>query len=225
MKTLTQPADAARHTTIPALRRILALAVAPAIALAACSGEAPLTADPTTPAASAESTESTGTTTTIANASERGSPTPSDSTPAPASTKSPVKVTISDPILGHTITATSVIRNLAWPAGHPVAAANFEIIGVLVTVKAGARYSSSVAPSRLTLRLGNASVAPTGEFGNAYGRLLTTVLRDTSQTGLLVYKVDRGLHPLTLQWLRPAYQVSTTDKAIPALIIEGKLLD
>ena len=62
-----------------------------------------------------------------------------------------IKASIKDPDLGHTITADIVVRHFPWPAGQPVGAKQFEIVGVWVSLAAGSRYSASIEPSMLSL--------------------------------------------------------------------------
>lgn len=203
------------------LRRLGAtVAVAPLLVLAACSSEAPVTADPTreqTPA-------STGTTPPTTAATATPEATASTTTPGAAEpTKVPVKVTLKDSVLGHTITATQVVRNMPWPKGHPVASEAFEIVGVYATFTAGDRYSAELPPKYVTLKFGNSYARPTTEFGPIYAKPVKTAQRGETTRGWLVYKIDKGASPLGLMLHRPAYQVSTTDKAIKALVIQATL--
>ncbi|KRB47793.1 hypothetical protein ASD90_05640 [Terrabacter sp. Root181] len=191
--------------------------VAPVVALAACSGESPVTADPTapagtTPAATSSSTASTTTAPTTTAA-------PTSAAPAKYSTRT-IKAVIKDPQLGHTITALRVSRNLPFPKNQPVGAEAFEIVGVKVEFAAGSRYSASLDPKMLTLVAARPkqNVAPTAEFGKAYkADPLLTTKRDDRDRGWVFFKVDKGTtSTLRLAFNRPAYAVSTTDKNIPA---------
>jgi hypothetical protein len=216
MKTPT-PAHARPQTASGARLRRLAVVglAAPVLALAACSSEAPVTADPTasastgtTPPTSATSIESTSATTTA-----------TPTAPATFSTKD-LKVALKDPDLGHTITALKISRNLPFPPNQPVGAEAFEIVGVKVELKAGSRYSATLDPAMISLVATSPQqkVAATAEFGKTYHALpLSPAKRGTTERGWLFFKVDRGTTTyLRLQYDRPAYQVSTTDKNIKA---------
>lgn len=203
------------------LRRLGAtVAVAPLLVLGACSSEAPVTADPTrdqTPA-------STGTTPPTAAATPTPGTTETTTTPVVAQpTKIPVKVTLKDSALGHTITATQVVRNMRWPEGHPVASEAFEIVGVKVKFAAGDRYTAELPPKYVTLKFGNSYARPTSEFGADFAKPIKTADRGETRSGWLIYKIDKGASPLGLMFHRPAYQVSTTDKAIKPLVIQATL--
>ena len=149
---------------------------------------------------------------------------PTSTAPATPATTTParldkaVKAAIKDGTLGHVITATKLSRNLPWPAGNPVAAASFEIVGVQLTVAAGDRYSAEVTPAMFTLKPGAAApIAPTAEFGTSLGAPLATTKRAETKTGWLFFKVDRGSSgPLLLTFNRPAYTVKTTGQSIAA---------
>ncbi|KRF48697.1 hypothetical protein ASH01_03175 [Terrabacter sp. Soil811] len=191
--------------------------VAPVVALAACSGESPVTADPTAPAGTTPAATSTSTTSTTTAAPTTAAPT--TAAPVKYSTRT-VKAVIKDPQLGHTITAMRVSRGLPFPKNQPVGAEAFEIVGVKVEFAAGSRYSASLDPKMLTLIATNPkqNVAPTAEFGKAYkADPLLTTKRDERDRGWVFFKVDRGTTTaLRLAFNRPAYAVSTTDKNIPA---------
>jgi hypothetical protein len=213
MKT-SAPASA-RPSAAPGtrLRRLACVGlVAPVVALAACTGEAPVTADPTTPAGTTPVATST--------TSEVPTTTPSTtSTPPKASTRI-IKAVIKDPELGHTITALKVVRNLPFPKNQPVGAAAFEVVGVKVEFDAGSRYSAALEPSMLSLIAASPkqNVPITTEFGKAYkvDPLLTTK-RDDRDRGWVFFKVDKGTTSyLRLAFNRPAYEVTTTDKSIKA---------
>ena len=82
-----------------------------------------------------------------------------------------IAASITDPDLGHTIKADSVVRHFPWPAGQPVGAKQFEIVGVWVSVAAGSRYSASIEPSMLSLVAASPAqtVMPTAEFAKQWG--------------------------------------------------------
>jgi hypothetical protein len=193
--------------------------VAPLFVLAACSSEAPVTADPSreqTPASAGTTPPSTGT--------QTPETTGTTTTPVVAQpTKIPVKVTLKDPALGHKITATHVVRNMPWPAGHPVASEAFEIVGVSVKFEAGDRYTAELPPKYVTLKYGDSYARPTTEFGADFAKPIQTAERGETRAGWLIYKIDKGASPLGLMFHRPAYEVSTTDKAIKALVIQANL--
>ena len=216
MKTQT-PAPARPQTASGARLRRLAVVglAAPVLALAACSSEAPVTADPT-----AGSTAGTTPPTSSATSSASGSTEATTSTAPAQTTYVDTNAVIKDPTLGHVITATRVARNLTWPAGNPVASQEFEIVGVRVRVQAGDRYSASVDPSMLTLvaTSPNQTVSPTAEFSQRWQAApLTKVDRGGTGSGWVFFKVNRGTTTsLRLAFNRPAYQVSTTDKKIDA---------
>jgi hypothetical protein len=218
MKT-SAPATTRPSTASGARLRRLAVAglVAPVVALAACSGESPVTADPTAPAGTTPAATSTSTTSTTTAAPTTAAPT--TAAPAKYSTRT-VKAVIKDPQLGHTITAMRVSRGLPFPKNQPVGAEAFEIVGVKVEFAAGSRYSASLDPKMLTLiaTKPKQNVAPTAEFGKAYkADPLLTTKRDERDRGWVFFKVDKGTTTaLRLAFNRPAYAVSTTDKSIPA---------
>ncbi len=225
MKTLKPPTttDLSRtqrpvHTAAPrkpgaaAGRPVRHLAVAGVVlslaALGACSSDA----SNTSPSPSA----TPGATSPASSTSVPTSTAPSTTTPARVDKA--VKVEIKDGTLGHVITATKLSRNLPWPAGNPVAAASFEIVGVQMTVDAGDRYSAEVTPAMFTLKPGSAApIAPTAEFGTSLGAPLPTTKRAEKKTGWLFFKVDRGSSgALLLTFNRPAYTVKTTGTSIAA---------
>ena len=218
MKT-SAPATTRPSTASGARLRRLAVVglVAPVVALAACSGESPVTADPTAPAGTTPAATSTSTTSTTTAAPTTAAPT--TAAPVKYSTRT-VKAVIKDPQLGHTITAMRVSRGLPFPKNQPVGAEAFEIVGVKVEFAAGSRYSASLDPKMLTLIATNPkqNVAPTAEFGKAYkADPLLTTKRDERDRGWVFFKVDKGTTTaLRLAFNRPAYAVSTTDKNIPA---------
>jgi hypothetical protein len=224
MKTLTRRSDAPSTTSRTRLRQLCAVAlVVPALTLTACSGESPVTADPTAPATSAGGPATTTATTTAPTTeptTEKATPT----TPPPAaverSTYKNINAVIKDPDLGHTITATRLARNLKWPAGQPVGAEQFEIVGVRVRFEAGSRYSATLEPAMLSLVASNPmqTVAPTNEFKGLWqAKELTKADRDETTSGWVFFKVNRGTtSALQLAFNRPAYEVSTTDKNLPA---------
>jgi hypothetical protein len=199
------------------LRRLATVGlVAPVVALAACSGESPVTTDATAsaPASTSPATASTTTAPTTAAA-----PTTTQA-PAQRSVSSEVNASIKDPTLGHTLTARRVVRNFSWPAEQPVGAKQFEIVGVWVTMQAGSRFSASLDPSMLALVAAKPAqtVTPTTEFGKRWGATaLKPAKRAQTTAGWVFFKVDRGTSSaLRLAFNRPAYEVSTTDKKIPA---------
>jgi hypothetical protein len=226
MKTLTRPSDAPSTTTAPRLRQLWAAAlVVPALALAACSGGSAVTADPTAPA-TASSTAATSTSTapttapTTSPTTDKAAPT----TPPPAAADkvsyTKINAVIKDPDLGHTITATRIARHLRWPSGQPVGAEQFEIVGVRVRFEAGTRFSATLDPSMLSLIAANPkqTVPSTTEFKGLWNaKDLSRATREKWSSGWVFFKVNRGTtSALTLAYNRPAYQVSTTDKNIPA---------
>ena len=208
----TMHAAAPRTSGAPAGRPLRHLAVAGVVlsmaALGACSSDAPSTSP--SPAATA------GATSPASSTSVPTSTAPATTTPARVDKA--VKAAIKDGTLGHVITATKLSRNLPWPAGNPVAAASFEIVGVQLTVVAGDRYSAEVTPAMFTLKPGAAApIAPTAEFGTSLGAPLATTKRAETKTGWLFFKVDRGSSgPLLLTFNRPAYTVKTTGQSIAA---------
>ncbi|HET7801186.1 MAG TPA: hypothetical protein VFL38_12240, partial [Humibacillus xanthopallidus] len=219
---MTRSSDAPSTTSRTRLRQLCAVAlVVPALTLAACSGESAVTADPTAPATSTGAATTTATTTTT-TAPATGTATPT--TPPPAAVEKVsyknINAVITDPDLGHTITATRIARHLKWPAGQPVGAEQFEIVGVRVRFEAGTRYSATLDPSMLSLIAANPkqTVPSTTEFKGLWStKDLTTATREQWSSGWVFFKVNRGTtSALTLAFNRPAYQVSTTDKAINA---------
>lgn len=197
------------------LRPLRHLAVAGVVlslaALGACSSDA----SNTSPSASGAPTATSPATGTSVPTSAVAT------TTAPARAIKAVKVQIKDDVLGHVMTATKLSRNIPWPAGNPVAAASFEIVGVWLTVDAGDRYSADVKPSMFTLKPGAAApIRPTTEFGKSFGAPLDIAKRAQKKTGWLFFKVDRGSSgALQLTFNRPAYTVKTTGKAIKAAAI------
>ena len=225
MKT-SAPAPA-RPSTAPRaqLRRLAVVGlVAPVVALAACSGGSGATADATAQAATAPASTSTSSTTAA----------PSTATPSTTSTTSTtstggsivdrpvakkIAASIADPDLGHTIKAAIVVRHFPWPAGQPVGAKQFEIVGVWVSVAAGSRYSASVEPSMFSLVAASPAqtVRPTAEFAKQWGATpLKAAARSQKTAGWVFFKVNRGTtSALSLAFNRPPYKVSTTGKTIP----------
>ncbi len=216
MKTSAAAPTRPSTATSTRLRRLAVVGlVAPVVALAACSGESPVTADPTAPVGTTRATSTTSEPTETS-----APPTTTQDAPTDRSVSTAVTATIKDPDLGHTITARRVVRHFSWPSGQPVGAKQFEIVGVWVTLKAGTRYSASVDPSMLSLIAANPkqTVVPTTEFARRWGATpLKTAKRAQRTGGWVFFKVDRGTtSALSLAFNRPAYQVSTTDKNIGA---------
>ncbi|MBB2986890.1 hypothetical protein [Terracoccus luteus] len=196
-----------RPAARPALRRLAVVGAVASLALVgACSSDEP----GPTPSASGSVSSSTSATPTSS------APT---TTAAPKRTDKKITKEIKDPVLGHVITATTLSRNVPFPAGNPVGEDAFEIIGVQVTVKAGSRYSADVQPGMFTVRTASAAtqVKPTAEFGSRLGAPLVAAKRAETKTGWLFFKVDRGsTGAVTLTFNRPAYEVSTTGVDIKA---------
>lgn len=195
-------------TTAPTqrLRRLVAIgALAPLLAVSACSGDDPITAQ--TPAAASTGAPDTGST-----ASES-----TEATAAPTATTTPIKAVITDPEMGHIVTATKLVRNVPWPEGNPVGEASFEIVAVEVTWKAGTRYSADLRPWMLTLSTSKTPYAvTTTEFGALQGNPLVAVARTMERSGWVYFKVDRGSgSKVSLSLQRPEYKVSTTGKTLP----------
>lgn len=208
----TLPNALTRKPLAPArgpLRRVAAAGVVLSLAaLGACSSAASDTS-PTASAAPAGTKPAAGTSVPTSTAS---------TTTTPARVDKTVQAELKDDILGHVITATKLSRNIPWPAGNPVAAASFEIVGVQLTVAVGDRYSADVQPSMFTLKPGAAApITPTTEFGKTLGAPLDTAKRGEKKTGWLFFKVDRGSSgALQLSFNRPAYSVKTTGASIKA---------
>lgn len=200
------------------LRRLAIVGVlAPLLALAACSGDDPIS--PTGQSTTQDAATSTPAATDTA-------PVTSASAPLPGPTDRAVSVVLKDPVLGHTIKAVRLVRNVRWPAGHPVSEQSFEIVAVQVQVTAGSRYSADVQPSMITIGTGGPGYTrPTTEFGNLKGAPLATAKRGKTTKGWLYYKIPRGTGAkLILMFHRPAYKVSTTGKSIPAKVLTTALV-
>jgi hypothetical protein len=234
MKTMTPRSDAPAAPVRPRLRQLCAAAVVvPALALAACSGDpgASSASTQTTSGSAGSAASTTSATSAPATSTTTSVPTTSAAPatpPAPTKTALPVDKTrytdinavITDPDLGHTITATRLARQLTWPAGQPVGAQQFEIVGVRVRFQAGSRYSATLEPGMLALVAGSTTqtVAPTNEFaGRWQAAPLKTANRAMTTSGWVIFKINRGItSPLELRYNRPAYSVSTTGKSFPA---------
>ena len=221
MKT-SAPAPA-RPSTAPRaqLRRLAVVGlVAPVVALAACSGGSGATADATAQAATAPASTSTSSTTAPSTATpSTTSTTAADGSIVDRPVPKKIAASITDPDLGHTIKADSVVRHFPWPAGQPVGAKQFEIVGVWVSVAAGSRYSASVEPSMFSLVAASPAqtVMPTAEFAKQWGATpLKAATRSQKTAGWVFFKVNRGTtSALSLAFNRPPYTVSTTGKTIP----------
>ncbi|MHA3834564.1 hypothetical protein ACXR8F_02455 [Terrabacter sp. AAH1] len=185
-----------------------------------------MTADPTAPAratAPAGATASSATTpetTRTTGPTTSASPTESAGVPNERTSYATVKAVIKDPDLGHTITAVRVARHLSWPTGQPIGAAQFEIVGVRLSATAGSRYSATIDPQMFTLVTSSPkqTVTPTNEFASRWRATpLKAAQRAATTSGWVFFKVDRGTtSALKLGFNRPAYQVSTTGKKLPA---------
>lgn len=194
--------------------------VAPVVALAACSGESPVAAPAGTGTATGTGTAGDP---TSSSTSTSTTPSPTSTTDGPASEQvaySTIKAVIEDPDLGHTITANRIARHLKWPSGQPVSAQQFEIVGVRLVVQAGSRYSADITPSMFSLVAANPAqtIKPTFEWKHGWRAIpLAPAERSQTSTGWVFFKVDRGTtSSLKLAFNRPAYEVSTTGKNIPA---------
>lgn len=220
----TSAAAPARPLTVcrNRLRRLAVVGVlAPVVALAACSGESAVTADPTAPGGTSPAATSAPATSAASSSATSSSTSTSTSTlPVDKTVSTAINATIKDPDLGHTITATRIVRHFSWPSQQPVGAKSFEIVGVWVNFSAGSRYSASLDPSMLSLVATSPSqnVVPTTEFANRWGATpLKAAKRAQTTGGWVFFKVNRGTtNALSLAFNRPAYQVSTTDKNIGA---------
>ena len=225
MKT-SAPAPARPSTASRAQLRRLAVVglVAPVVALAACSGGSGATADSTAQAATTPTSTSTSSTTASPTTATPSTTDTTGTTAADGSTVdrpvvTPVKASITDPDLGHTITVGRVTRQLPWPSGHPVGAKQFEIVGVWVQFAAGSRYSATIDPSMLSLVAAQPAqtVKPTLEFPKQWNAApLAAAARSQKTIGWVFFKVNRGTtSTLSLAFNRPPYTVSTTGKTIP----------
>ncbi|MGN6751533.1 MAG: hypothetical protein ACTHJJ_03165 [Intrasporangium sp.] len=220
MNTNPSARPARSHPARRGLRTAAAVvAVAPFLALAACSGEAPITS------ATATTAPETGATAApTGGETATGAPTTA-TTPGPSPTTLTTKGSIKDDVLGHVITPAKVVVNLPWPDNHPIAAEHFELVGVEVKVQAGSRYSANVTPDMFALKTSSPDPVPaTNEFKGALGKELATVNRGKTGSGWLIFKVEKGsTTALELRFNRPAYDVKTTDKTIPAKSFSLKL--
>jgi len=226
MTTLKLPTESARTSRTPRLRGIVAAtAMVPLLALGACTSETPVTGTPSRTEAPAPGTGDTSGTAGTSGPSETGSSSSEQATTPAATqpTQIPVKVTLRDPVLDQTVTVKQVQRNMPFPSGYPVGAETFEIIGLYVSLQTGPRFSAELSPRNLTLKLGDSYVRPTTEFGPKYARPVSAAVRGGKSDGWLIYKIDKGTHPLVLLLHRPAYKVSTTDTAIPAKLFQATL--
>jgi hypothetical protein len=207
-------ASSARPTTRSArLRRLVAVgSLAPLLAVAACSGDEPITTQGRVSTQASAAGGSTAAPTT--SASTTTATTPGEAT---GPTETALKVQIKDPQLGHLVTATKLVRDVPWPEGNPVGEESFEIIAVEVTWKAGSRYSAALYPWMLTLGTTKTPYAvTTTEFGSLRGTPLVAVARNIERSGWVYFKVDRGSDStVTLSLQRPDYKVSTTGKTLP----------
>ena len=216
------PPAAPRGRSTGPRRLAAALLVAPLVALAACSGEEPITATTMAPTTEDVSTTTEGTT------SEATTSEATEVTPAPAEASPTTKglsVQIKDPVLGHVIKPQQMVRNVPWPEGNPVGEASFEIIAIEVEITAGSRYTATLGRGLLRLSTSTSKdTAVTTEFDDLLGKPLPNASRGETTKGWIYYKVDRGSgSDVTLTYKRPEYEVSTTDKAIPAKSFSAKL--
>lgn len=226
MKT-SAPASARPSTTSgPRLRRLAVVGlVAPVVALAACSGDPAVTADPTAPAGTTPSSASSSAASTAGttSSSTTSAPTASPTSAAVRRTNVAVKASLKDPVLGHSMRVTKLSRNMPYPNGNPVASANFEIVGVYVVVSTGDRYSATVTPAMFSLRAvpSTNQIFSTTEFRTAFkGSLSPVVKRNQTRSGWLFFKMDKGAGKnFVLAFHRPPYVVSTTDTTIPTKAI------
>lgn len=206
-------APSARPTTRSArLRRLVAVgSLAPLLALAACSGDDPITAQ------GRPSTQGGGSTAGTAGAAGSTTTATPSSAPEATATTTPLKVVIKDAELGHTVTATQLVRNVPWPDGSPVGKSSFEIVALEITWKAGSRYSADLRPWMLTLATPETPYAvTTPEFGSLLGTPLVAVARNMERSGWVYFKVDRDSgSKVTLSLHRPDYKISTTGKSLP----------
>ena len=220
MKTLTRRSNAPSTTPGTRLRQLCAVAVVvPALTLTACSGESPVTADPTAPATTASAAATTSTTPPTTSATPTGTPstTATDEPTSGPRVNSAVGKTFTDRGMGHAVTVGTVSRDIPWPKGNPVSEDAFEIVGVYVKARAGARYSATIEPSMFALATKTGLVEPTTQFGATLGKPLPVAKRGSTTEGWLFFKVDRGAEgPTTLYLRRPAYAVSTTGATLPA---------
>lgn len=202
------------------LRRLAVVRlVAPVVALAACSGGSAATADPTAPTATSPVSTSPSASSTASTAPTAPTASTQVTPPVDRAVSTAITATMKDPDLGHTITVNRIVRRFSWPAGQPVGAKQFEIVGVLVTLTAGSRYSASISPSMLSLVAASPAqtVAPTSEFANRWGATpLKAASRSQRTGGWIFFKVNRGTtSALSLAFNRPPYTVSTTGKKLP----------
>jgi len=225
MKTSTTASARPSTASGTRLRRLsvigLAGLVAP-VALAACSGEPTVTAAPTAPSAAATAP---ATPTTTSETTTSSSPTVT-ATALPRRADRSIRQTIKDPVLGHTITATKLARNVPFPKGNPVAQENFELVGVYLVVDMGSRYTAPVDSTLFTLKTSSSpNVVPaTTEFNKSFGGPLQTGAREELRRGWVFFKLDRGWDgQLQLSFNRPAYAVSTTGQKIPAKTFTVKI--
>lgn len=209
MSTHTHAPSARTTAPLKRLRRLVAIgALTPLLAVSACSGDDPITAQ--TPAGASTGAADNGSTGTAATEA-------TGATASPTATATAIKAVITDPQMGHSVTATKLVRNVPWPEGNPVGEASFEIVAVEIKWKAGARYSADLRPWMLTLSTSKTPYAvTTTEFGALQGTPLVAVARNMERTGWVYFKVDRGSgSKVTLSLQRPEYKISTTGKTLP----------
>jgi hypothetical protein len=185
-----------------------------------------VTADASVPvgAASTASTPGTAPAATGTSSTSDAGGTPAATTPTTSATAAPKRTTVTvdksltDPVLGHRFRVTRVSRNMPWPAGNPVSAANFEIVGLYVEVAAGDRYSATIAPTMFSLRAVPSpnQIQATTEFNSTFqGALAPVISRGQTRHGWVFFKMDKGATgPFVFGFHRPAYVVDTTNTVI-----------
>ena len=210
MKTLTRPSDAPSTTSRTRLRQLCAAAVVvPALALTACSGESPVTADPTAPATSA---------------SDRPRrPRPRRRRRSPRPRRPPRRRHRRPPSSGRpTRTSTRSSRTPTSATRSPRPASPATSSGRRVSPSAPSSSRSSAcacassraratprpsSPSMLSLVASNPkqTVAPTNEFKGLWSaKELTKANRDETTSGWVFFKVNRGTTLGPAAGLQPA---------------------
>ena len=206
-----------------------ALAIVPAavILLAGCASGSgadtpgPTETEPVGAAVTAPGTTSDTTTTTTAPATTSAT---AEALPTAFPTEFvALNQTINDPDLKDSIAVKRLARNLPWPAGYKASAQAYELVGVEMTWTPSKDYTIPIRKQDFAINTGSQfpnTVEPlVNDAAKAAGWALLPDQIDKGDpvTGWLIFKVDpRNAPKLTLDYTRPAVQVSGSRTSFPA---------
>jgi hypothetical protein len=212
--------------TLNAMKTALAVVPAAVILLAGCASSSG--ADTPAPSATRAAVEAPAAPGTASESATTSAPTTTGATAADVPTAFPTTFTdvnqvINDPDLKDSITVKRVARALPWPAGYKASAQAYELVALEMTWTPSKDYTIPIRGQDFAIKSGsqfpNTPDAIVNDAAKATGWALLPDQVDKGDpvTGWLVFKVDpRDAPKLTLDYTRPAVQVSGSQTSFPA---------